>query len=142
MSKSVEDPKKAGALIVSGHAEGLKKAIALLEEFNLPLGLLPLENVVELGYVKSTGYIWITQAKPIQHQFKLIGNLVSYATEINGYLAKNAISKLSGVKAKELFIWANVNEISLGDPSAGKIHFKAFGGIAKIFPVEAFATGQ
>lgn len=142
---SKEDAKKQDSVIWTGHQESLKQAVALLEEFKLPTGLLPLEDVVEIGYVKATGYMWITQKKKVEHNFKLAGKLVSYATEINGYLEKRRIKKLSGVKAKELLIWAPVGDISVDDSAvvaAAKIHFKSFAGITKTFPVEAFGPGQ
>ncbi|MED6108809.1 hypothetical protein PIB30_027633 [Stylosanthes scabra] len=77
----------------------MKMAISLLQEYGLPLGLLPLAHVIE-------------------HK------LVSYDTEINGYVQKNKIKKLKGVKAKELMLWPPVSEISVDDPPTAKIHFK------------------
>ncbi|KAG6777151.1 hypothetical protein POTOM_016955 [Populus tomentosa] len=100
-----------GALVKTGHEEGLKMA-ASLEEFGLPLGLLPLADVVEVGFVKGTGYI-----------------------------TKN-IKKLKGVKAKELMLWPPVSQIIVDDPPTGKVHFKSLAGITKTFPVEAFDAGQ
>ncbi|KAL3820299.1 hypothetical protein ACJIZ3_006204 [Penstemon smallii] len=134
--------EKEGAIVKKGHEEGLKMAITLLEEFELPTGLLPLENVIEVGFVRSTGYIWIQQKKKIEHSFKLISKLVSYDSDMKGYLEKKRIKKLKGVKAKELMLWPPVNEITLDDPPTGKIHFKSLAGITKTFPVEAFAAGQ
>lgn len=133
---------KEGAIVKKGHEEGLKLAVSLLEEFGLPLGLLPLADVIEVGYVRNTGYMWIVQTKKVEHNFKIISKLVSYSTEINGYVAKKKISKLKGVKAKELMLWPPVSEIIVADPPTGKIHFKSLAGITKTFPVEAFAAGQ
>ncbi|CAK9134131.1 unnamed protein product [Ilex paraguariensis] len=134
--------EKEGGIVKKGHEEGLKMAISLLEEFGLPLGLLPLVNVVEVGFVRSTGYMWIVQQKKVEHEFKKVSKLVSYGTEINGYIEENKIKKLKGVKAKELMLWPPVSEISLGDPPTGKIHFKSLAGITKTFPAEAFGAGQ
>ena len=134
--------EREGALVKKGHDEGLKQAVALLGEFNLPLGLLPLENVVEVGFVRATGYVWIVQKKKVEHSFKIAGKLVSYDVEINGYIEKGRIKRLKGVKAKELLMWPPVNEIVVPDPPTGKIHFKSLAGITKTFPVEAFAAGQ
>lgn len=72
----------------------------------------------------------------------MISKLVSYDTEINGYMEKKRIKKLKGVKAKELMLWPPVNEITVDDPPTGKIQFKSLAGITKTFPVEAFAAGQ
>nr|ACG39468.1 hypothetical protein [Zea mays] len=41
--------EKEGAVVTKGHDEGMKAAAALLEEFGLPPGLLPLEDVTEGG---------------------------------------------------------------------------------------------
>ncbi|XP_031131974.1 uncharacterized protein LOC116033365 [Ipomoea triloba] len=135
------DPK-AGGVVKKGHEEGIKMAVSLLEEFGLPMGLLPLADVIEVGFVKSSGYMWIVQKKKVEHNFKMISKLVSYDTEIYGYVEKKRIKKLKGVKAKELMLWPPVSEISVDDPPTGKIHFKSLAGITKTFPVDAFAAGQ
>ncbi|KAH0697023.1 hypothetical protein KY290_014453 [Solanum tuberosum] len=134
--------EKEGAIVKKGHEEGLKMAVSLLEEFGLPMGLLPLADVIEVGFVKNTGYMWIQQNKKIEHKFKMISKMVSYDTEINGYIDKKRIKKLKGVKAKELMLWPPVNEMTVDDPPTGKIQFKSLAGITKTFPVEAFAAGQ
>ncbi|KAL9458178.1 hypothetical protein AB3S75_007107 [Citrus x aurantiifolia] len=134
--------EKEGGIVKKGHEEGLKLAVSLLKKFELPEGLLPLANVVEVGYVESTGYMWIVQQNKVEHEFKMISKLVSYDTEINGYVDKMKIKKLRGVKAKELMLWPPVSEIKVDDPPTGKIHFKSLAGITKTFPVEAFAAGQ
>ncbi|XP_051133965.1 uncharacterized protein LOC127253421 [Andrographis paniculata] len=136
------DQLKEGGTVKKGHDDGLKMALSLLEEFDLPGGLLPLADVVEVGFVRSTGYMWIAQKKKIEHHFKMIGKLVSYDSEITGYVQKKRIKKLKGVKAKELMLWPPVSEIILDDPPTGKLHFKSLAGITKTFPVEAFAPGQ
>lgn len=134
--------EKEGGVVQKGHDEGMKMAIALLEEFELPLGLLPLADVIEVGFVRNTGYMWIVQKKKVEHNFKMISKLVSYDTQITGIVDKKRIKKLKGVKAKELLLWPPVNEIVVDDPPTGKIHFKSLAGITKTFPVDAFAAGQ
>ncbi|XP_071739582.1 uncharacterized protein [Rutidosis leptorrhynchoides] len=135
------DPKE-GAVVKEGHQEGLKLAVSILEEYCLPLGLLPLADVIKVGFVKKTGYMWIVQKKKVEHTFKLIKKQVSYDTEITGYVEKKRIKKLKGVKAKELMLWPPVNDITVDDPPTGKIQFKSLAGITKTFPEEAFAAGQ
>ncbi|CAL2251934.1 unnamed protein product [Prunus armeniaca] len=134
--------EKEGGIIKKGHEEGLGLATALLQEFELPLGLLPLADVIEVGFVRSTGYMWILQKKKVEHSFKLISKLVSYDSEIKGYIEKKRIKKLKGVKAKELMLWPPVSEITADEQPTGKIHFKSLAGITKTFPVDAFAAGQ
>ncbi len=69
-----EEQEEAMAMVMAGKeearvekgSESLEEAIKLIEEFRLPGGLLPLENVVECGYyIKESGYVWITQKKAI-----------------------------------------------------------------------------
>ncbi|XP_068651231.1 uncharacterized protein At5g01610-like [Aristolochia californica] len=134
--------EKEGGIVSKGHEEGLKLAVSILEEFEMPLGLLPLEDVVEVGFVRATGYMWIVQKKKVEHQFKMISKLVSYDTDINGFVEKKRIKKLKGVKSKELVLWPPVNQITVDNPPTGKIHFKSLAGVTKTFPVEAFAAGQ
>ncbi|KAL8460658.1 hypothetical protein ACS0TY_031467 [Phlomoides rotata] len=134
--------EKEGAVIKQGHEEGLELACSLLKEFELPGGLLPLADVIEVGFVSSTGYMWIQQKGKVEHNFKMISKLVSYDKDITGYVEKKRIKKLKGVKAKELILWPPVSEIIIDNPPTGKIHFKSLAGITKTFPVEAFAAGQ
>ncbi|KAA8519669.1 hypothetical protein F0562_013886 [Nyssa sinensis] len=131
---------KEGGIVKMGHEEGMKMALSLLEEFELPLGLLPLADVIEAGFVRSTGYMWILQKKKVEHNFKTVSKLVSYDIEINGYVGKKQIKKLKGVKAKELMLWPPVSEITVDDPPTGKIRFNSLAGITKTFPVDAFAA--
>ncbi|XP_047326227.1 uncharacterized protein LOC124929889 [Impatiens glandulifera] len=133
---------KEGGIVNKGHEDGTKLASSLLEEFGLPAGLLPLADVIEVGFVRATGYMWIVQKKKVEHNFKLISKLVSYDSEITGFINKNRIKKLKGVKARELMLWPPVSEITLDEPPTGKIHFKSLAGITKTFPVEAFAADQ
>ncbi|XP_023512281.1 uncharacterized protein LOC111777076 [Cucurbita pepo subsp. pepo] len=135
------DPREGG-IVKHGHEEGLGLALALLKDFELPEGLLPLADVEEVGYVKDTGYVWIVQRKKVEHHFKMVSKLVSYDAEITGFILKKRIKKLKGVKAKEFLLWPPVNDIYLDDPPTGKIHFKSLAGVTKTFPVEAFAAGQ
>ncbi|XVF25653.1 hypothetical protein REPUB_Repub13aG0231900 [Reevesia pubescens] len=134
--------QKEGGVVKKGHDEGMKMATALLEEFGLPLGLLPLADVIEVGFVRNTGYMWIVQKKKVEHNFKMISKLVSYNSEITGFVDKKRIKRLKGVKARELMLWPPVNEIVVDDPPTGKIQFKSLAGVTKTFPVDAFAAGQ
>ncbi|KAK6797392.1 hypothetical protein RDI58_005094 [Solanum bulbocastanum] len=134
--------EKEGAIVKKGHEEGFKMIISLLEEFELPLGLFPLADVIEVGFVKNTGYMWIQQAKKVEHKFKMLRKPVSYDTEISGYIDKKRINKLKGVKAKEPIVSPPVNEIIVDDPPTGNIQFKGFAGISKTLPLEYFAAGQ
>jgi len=118
--------------------ESLNQAAELLTEFNLPNGLLPLQDVVECGFNKETGYVWITQKKAIVHTFKQISKQVSYGEKITAYVEKGRLKKLTGVKAKEL-LWVSIVDIALSDKNS--LFFKTFSGLGKSFPAAAFVKG-
>ena len=117
-------------------------AASLLKEFELPLGLLPLVDVIEVGFVRSTGFMWIVQQRKVEHQFKTIDVLVNYDTEIHGYIEKMKVKKLKGVKTKDLIFRPSVIEIKVDETSSEKIHFKSVAGFSKTLPVEAFPTAH
>lgn len=123
---------------VTTGADSLTSAIELLTAHGLPDGLLPMQDVVEVGFNRETGYVWVTQKKPIVHTFKQISKQVSYAEKITAYLEKGRLRKLTGVKAKEL-LWVSIVDIAVDESDAEKLYFKSFAGIGKTFPVKAFA---
>ncbi|OWM81454.1 uncharacterized protein LOC116195909 [Punica granatum] len=133
--------EKEGAEIKKG-AEGLKWAISLYEEFGFPAGLMPFTNVVEAGLVRSTGYWWVTIKKKMEHKFKKIGRLIVYDREMSGYIKKNRLWKLNGVKAKEPLFSAAISEITVDDPPTGNIRFKSIWGITLAYPIDAFDPNQ
>ena len=134
--------EKEEAIIKKDHQDGMQMAVSFLEEFGLPQGLLPLADVIEVGFVRSTGYMWILQKKKFKHNFKMISKLMSYYTEMTGYVEKKRIKKLKGVNAKELMLWPPVSQISVDNPPNRKIQFVSLAGIIKTFPVETFADGR
>ena len=117
-------------------------AASLLKEFELPLGLLPLVDVIEVGFVRSTGFMWIVQQRKVEHQFKTIDVLVNYDTEIHGYIEKMKVKKLKGVKTKDLIFRPPVIEIKVDETSSEKIHFRSVAGSSKTLPVAAFPTAH
>uniref|UniRef100_A0A7N0REE8 DUF538 family protein n=1 Tax=Kalanchoe fedtschenkoi TaxID=63787 RepID=A0A7N0REE8_KALFE len=136
-----EERKKEEEVVHKGHEDGIKLAASLLEEFDLPRGLLPLTDVIEVGFVRSTGYMWILQRSKTEHVFKAASRLVSYDAKIHGYMEKKKIQKLKGVKTKELMLWPPVSEVYVDDLPTGKIRFKSLAGVTRTFPLEAFAAG-
>jgi hypothetical protein len=129
-------------LVVKGHEECFARAKELIEKFNLPGGLLPLDDIQEVTYDEETGYFYVKQKSKTSHRFALADQVVSYAEEVKGYLLLNRIKNLSGVRAKEFFFWVPVGDISVDDPPTGKIHFKTYAGLGETFSVDAFAPGQ
>ncbi|GMY21938.1 T31J12.3 protein [Fagus crenata] len=138
MSQLITEEIKAKAEYYQGDAICQEKSKFLLTEMGLPNGLLPLHDIVECGYVKDTGFVWLKQKKSITHKFEKIGKLVSYATEVTAYVEPKKIKKLTGVKSKELLVWITLNEITVDDPPTGKISFKTPTGLFRTFPISAF----
>uniref|UniRef100_A0A7N0TCM0 Uncharacterized protein n=1 Tax=Kalanchoe fedtschenkoi TaxID=63787 RepID=A0A7N0TCM0_KALFE len=133
--------EREGAITRKGDEEGHEFARSLFLEFGLPLGLLPLQNVIEGGFVESTGYFWIVQESRTEHRFEKIGMVARYEKEISGYVSLRKVRKLKGVKAKKVLVWYPLSEITVDDGRPEIIRFKAV--IASVpFPVDAFAAGQ
>ncbi|KAH9563466.1 hypothetical protein CY35_05G127300 [Sphagnum magellanicum] len=58
-------------LVVKGHDECFARAKELIEKFNLPGGLLPLEDIEEVTYDTKTGYFNVKQKAKTTHKFAL-----------------------------------------------------------------------
>jgi hypothetical protein len=147
MTLTIPDDVRAKAEIYVGDAAGQEKTRFMLEETGLPSGLLPLRDIVECGYVEETGFVWLKQRRKVDHFFAKAGRHVSYGAEVSAVAEKGRLKKITGVKAKEMLIWVTLHEICLdGDAEHGgngKLLCKAFGGLSRSFPVEAFeAPGQ
>lgn len=138
MPMIIPEDVRAKAEIYTGDAAGQEKTRQLLAETELPLGLLPLKDIIECGYVEETGFVWLKQKKKVDHYFAKAGRYVSYAAEVSAIAEKGRLRKITGVKAKEMLIWVSLHEICVDDPPKGKIHCKAMGGLSRSFPVEAF----
>ncbi|KAL9667396.1 hypothetical protein QQ045_001753 [Rhodiola kirilowii] len=139
MSAQLVATHREGAEVYTGEELCKQKSIELLEELHFPKGLLPLDDFVEVGYNRSTGFVWMTQKKAKEHTFKKISKKVSYATEVTAFVEDRKMKKLTGVKSKELLIWIAITDIYIAEPSSGKISFgNSTTGIARTFPVSAF----
>ncbi|XP_004233121.2 uncharacterized protein [Solanum lycopersicum] len=115
-----------------------QKSLELLKEINMPNGLLPLEDIVEVGRNAETGFVWLKQKKAKEHKYKKIGKLVWYDTEVTAFVENRRMKKLTGVKSKEILIWVTISDISISDPECKKINFATPTGLSRSFPVSAF----
>ncbi|KAK3015967.1 hypothetical protein RJ639_006302 [Escallonia herrerae] len=115
-----------------------QKSKELLASISLPRGLLPLDDIVEVGHNKSTGFVWLKQMRRKDHKFRKIGKTVSYDTEVTAFVEERRMRRLTGVKSKELLIWITVTDIYIVDVSSGKITFGTASGISRSYPVSAF----
>lgn len=139
-AQALEDPRLAGAVIITGHADCFSRAVSLLEAFGLPNGILPLDEIEELGFVEQTGFFWVKQnKKKAEHYFKVTKTLCSYAKEISGYFEKKGVKKLTGVKVRELLLWVSIVEISTDESRPGQTYFKSAAGLGRWHPSEAFS---
>jgi hypothetical protein len=126
------------AEIYEGEETCKEKSRLLLDEIMLPKGLLPLDNIFEMGYNRITGFVWLKQRRKKVHRFNDIGRTVSFDTEVTAFVEEHRMRRVTGVKTKELFIWVNISEIFIDDPSSNKISFANSSGIARTFPLSAF----
>lgn len=114
------------------------KSIDLLSEIRLPKGLLPLDDVVEVGYNRSKSFVWLKQRKPKTHRFSAIGKTVSYDSVITAFVEDRRMKRLTGVKSKELFLWVTISDIFVLEDQPDRITFLNPSGISRAFPVTAF----
>lgn len=116
----------------------LDKAKELLALFNLPTGLLPLKDMIEVGHNKTKGFVWMRMINKIEHTFAAIGRKVVYDTEISAFVEDRRFKRVTGVKSKELMIWIPVHDIFIKEKEPEKITFANNTGLSRTFNVSAF----
>ncbi|XP_075486551.1 uncharacterized protein LOC142526186 [Primulina tabacum] len=129
---------RENAVVYTGESMCKQKSVELLEKINLPKGLLPLDSIVEVGHDESSGFMWLKQKKSKTHVFREIQRCVWYDTEITAFVDDRRLMRLTGVKSKELLMWVTIADISIEEPSSGKITFATSTGISRSFPASAF----
>lgn len=139
MGSQAIEAHRAGAEVYRGAALCAEKSLELLTEAHLPLGLLPLADMEEVGYNRSTGFVWLRQKKALTHTFRQIGRQVSYAAEVTAFVEDRRMKRMTGVKTKELLIWVTLTDMFVDKDDASKITFKTPTGLGRTFPVAAFA---
>lgn len=115
-----------------------KKSLELLEEIDMPRGILPLEDIVEVGRNHESGFVWLKQKKETNHCFEKIRKTVVYAAEVTAFVENRRLKNVTGVKTKELAFWVNIVDISIKDRKSNKIIFAIPSGIKRSFPISAF----
>ncbi|GFP81148.1 hypothetical protein PHJA_000258100 [Phtheirospermum japonicum] len=138
MSTQQISSHRENAEVFTGDAVCKQKSIELLEKMHLPKGLLPLDDILEVGYNEATGFVWLKQKKSKTHVFRAIGRSVWYDTEVTAFVQDRRMKRVTGVKSKELLIWVTISDISIQDPSSGKMTFGTPTGLSRSFPVSAF----
>ncbi|KAL6992266.1 hypothetical protein U1Q18_010375, partial [Sarracenia purpurea var. burkii] len=142
MSSQLIASHRENAEVYEGDAICKEKCREMLERVSMPNGLLPLDNVVEVGYNESTGFVWLIQKKKKDHTFRQIDRKVSYDTEITAFVEERRMRRVTGVKSKELLIWLTVSDIFIDDPASGKITFGNPTGLTRTFPISAFQVEE
>ncbi|KAK9267724.1 hypothetical protein L1049_010157 [Liquidambar formosana] len=138
MSSQLVANHRENAEIYNGDALCEQKTLQLLDEISLPKGLIPLDEIVEVGYNRNSGFVWMKRNKKKEHRFRRIGRQVSYDTEVTAFVENRRMKRLTGVKSKELLFWVSISDIYIDDPDSGKITFGNPTGISRSFPVSAF----
>ncbi|KAM3284656.1 hypothetical protein P3S67_023455 [Capsicum chacoense] len=138
MSQQLIESHRENAEVYTDPVVCKQKTLQLLKEINMPNGLLPLEDIFEVGRNLETGFVWLKQKKAKEHKFKKIGKLVWYDTEVTAFVEDRRMKKVTGVKSKEILIWVALTDISITDPEGKKITFGTPTGISRSFPVSAF----
>lgn len=143
-SKQLISAHKENAEIYHGSCLCKQKSIELLSLMNLPKALLPLTDLVELGYNPITGFVWLKQKQPYHHRFRGIGRTVSYDAEVTTFIEDGRMRRLTGVKSKELLIWVSISDIYVDENQdhAGTITFASSTGLARTFPVSTFEVDE
>ncbi|CAD6240389.1 unnamed protein product [Miscanthus lutarioriparius] len=139
MGSQAIEAHRAGAEVYSGAALCAEKSTELLAEAHLPLGLLPLADMEEVGYNRATGFVWLRQKKALTHTFRQIGRQVSYAAEVTAFVEDRRMKRMTGVKTKELLIWVTLSDMFVDKDDQSNITFKTPTGLGRTFPVSAFA---
>ncbi|CAH8278102.1 unnamed protein product [Arabidopsis lyrata] len=141
-SQETKSDQREGAEICNGESNCKQKAKEILSTMNLPKGLLPLDNMTEIGHNKSTGYVWIKIKNKVQHRFKAIGKNVSYDSEVTAIVENRRMRQLTGIKSKEILIWVTISEIFVNDQDPTIITFANPTGLSRTFPVTAFEEDE
>uniref|UniRef100_A0ACD6AHI9 Uncharacterized protein n=1 Tax=Avena sativa TaxID=4498 RepID=A0ACD6AHI9_AVESA len=137
MASQLIEEHRAGADVHTVDCEARSREF--LVELGLPDGLLPLPSLVEVGYNRTTGFVWLRQSQSggLTHTFDAIGKQVWYAPEVTAFVERGRMHALTGVKSKEILIWVALSEIVIS-PSGSKIVFRTSAGLGRAFPVTAF----
>ncbi|KAL3616895.1 hypothetical protein CASFOL_039289 [Castilleja foliolosa] len=138
MSTQQISSHRENAEVHTGDAVCKQKSTELLEKMHLPKGLLPLDDILEVGYNEATGFVWLKQKKSKTHVFRSISRSVWYDTEVTAFVQDRRMKGVTGVKSKELLIWLTISDISIEDPSSGKMTFGTPTGLSRNFPISAF----
>ncbi|KAF6142849.1 hypothetical protein GIB67_002713 [Kingdonia uniflora] len=78
------------AEIHTGHESCKKRSLEVL-----PKGLLPLDDILEVGLNREAGFVWLKQMKSKNHTFTDIARYVSYGIEVSAFIEKGKMKNLT-----------------------------------------------
>ncbi|KAL5731773.1 hypothetical protein ACHQM5_004471 [Ranunculus cassubicifolius] len=139
MASQAIESHRENAEVTYGDEICYEKIQETLKEFELPNGLLPLKDILEVGINRKTGFVWAKQTKSTIHVFSAIGKTISYAQEITAFIEKGKLKKITGVKSRELLLWISLDDIYINENDCEMITGKnTMSGIGLSFPSSAF----
>jgi len=123
----------AGACGAAGATAAAEAANAVLRAHQLPGGLLP-QWITAFRHDAATGRFEAELGAPCIARFEVD---LRYNATVAGVISSRQIASISGVAAKDLFMWFRVQDIRIDDSSAGVIIFNV-GVVKKHFPRAVF----
>lgn len=130
----------AAAIVIAGAASAAGGGVQpngaandLLPKYGLPRGLIP-DSVASYSFDEATGEFEIHLAGTCYVWFG--SHLVYYERSVRGRLSYGAISDLSGIQAKKLFLWVSVTGI-VAHPDQGTVEFQV-GFVSEALPASQF----
>ena len=117
--------------VVNGEQDSIYE---ILKDHGLPMGLLP-KGITRFDFDDSGRFeVHLDQACNAKFESEL-----HYDRNVSGNLSYGQIGVLSGISAKELFLWFPVKGIRVDVPSSGLIYFDV-GVVFKQFSLSLFDT--
>lgn len=107
----------------------------VLKSHGLPMGLLP--KGVRNFTLDNSGNFVVHLDQPCNAKFEKKENELHYERNVSGTLSYGQIDLISGISAKDLFLWFQVKKIYVSSPSSGVIYFDV-GVVSKQFSLSSF----
>ncbi|XP_041995932.1 uncharacterized protein LOC121746074 [Salvia splendens] len=115
-----------------------KKLHEMLDEFSIPRCLFAgVVRIEEFGFNRAAGFYWVKQEKKTERKVDKVG-MTYYDTQLTSFITPGRLSKITGVKAKEIILTLTVTDIVVGVPSSDKVKFVTSTGIYRVHPIAAF----
>ncbi|KAM3234148.1 putative protein isoform X1 [Capsicum annuum] len=107
----------------------------VLKSHGLPMGLLP--KGVRNFTLDNSGKFVVHLDQPCNSKFEKKENELHYERNVSGTLSYGQIDLISGISAKDLFLWFEVKKIYVSSSSSGVIYFDV-GVVSKQFSLSSF----